>query len=256
MKCDLNGKENKTDKRAIVFPARIYNGRSGSRTNYSDGGIMTEPVSNRRAEHMINMYQGKPRQKIDSVGFVEGIKQLAYLAAMPLVMYGAPIRAAQMGRALYGSRLYKGYGFIKRPVLTTAVNAEIKGAKAAMAVSKTYGRTMLALSAYELDRNIKLAKQREWKRLGISLYGPPGSLWVYDNYLADNSSTDKMISEAKIVKSRRGGSLPSKPKTRGKDSYRPAERKIDAFINGHIPNYNPCKKGYRFDLKKKLCIKV
>jgi len=222
---------------------------------------MTEPVSDRRAEHMINMYQGKPRADTESVGFVEGIKQLAYLASMPLVMYGAPIRAAQIGRALYGSRMYKGYGFIKRPVLTTAVNAEIRGARAAMAVSKTYGRIMLALSAKELDRNIKLAKQREWKRLGISLYGPPGSLWVYDNYLADNSSTDKMKRDARIVKSRRGGSLPSKPKTRGtKHSYVPSVEKYLAFYEGGKGEHEDsiCRKGYRYVRKPGtlgLCVK-
>jgi hypothetical protein len=163
---------------------------------------------------------------------------------------------AKGGSAVTGSKAYKIYGAIKRPILTLGVHKKIHGARTAMTLSKSYAKMVLASSVFQLGRNIQLAHAKEYKRLGINIYGPPGSLFLYDNYMDRNkTSEDEKFVVAK-EKSRVGGSLPSKPKTRGKDSYRPAERKIDAFINGHIPNYNPCKKGYRFDLKKKLCIKV
>ena len=204
-------------------------------------------------EAMQSMY-GKTYDR-NPPGLKEGLRDIGMMAATPILMFGAPMKALQVGRLALGSRAYKAYSFVKRPVLTMAVNANVRGAKAAMSVSKAYGKTIAVLGALDFKRNVDLIRQREWKRLGINLYGPPGSLWYYDNHMSGNSETAKAKQDAVAAKSRRGGSLPSKPKTRGKDSYRPAERKIDAFINGHIPNYNPCKKGYRFDSKRKLCVR-
>lgn len=172
-----------------------------------------------RDEAMQTMY-GVKTTKATPVGFKQGVKEIGMMAAMPIAMFGAPIKGFQLGRAILGSRAYKAYGFVKRPVLSMAVNANIRGANAAMSISKTYGRAIAVLSALEFKQNVELARQREWKRLGINIYGPPGSLWLYDNHLSDNAESDIIKKDAAKAKSRVGRSLPSKPKTRG-NTYRP-----------------------------------
>tara|TARA_B100001250_G_C19798324_1_gene789806 strand:+ start:1875 stop:2495 length:621 start_codon:yes stop_codon:yes gene_type:complete len=188
-----------------------------------------------REEAMQTMY-GVKTTKATPVGFKQGVKEIGMMAAMPIAMFGAPIKGFQLGRAILGSRAYKAYGFVKRPVLSMAVNANVRGAKAAMSISKTYGRAVGTLAALEFKQNVELARQREWKRLGINIFGPPGSLWLYDNYLSNNAESDIIKKDAAKVKSRVGSSLPSKPKTRGKHSYRPGAGKNCApgykLING------------------------
>ena len=63
------------------------------------------------------------------------------------------------GKAVTGSRAYKLYGSIKRPVLTLGVHQKIKGAQTAIFMSKTYGKMLLASSAFQLGRNIQLARR-------------------------------------------------------------------------------------------------
>ena len=209
-----------------------------------------------RQEAMQSMYGVS--QKATPVGFREGVIDILKMASTPFVMFGVPGMSAFAARAALGSRAYKYYGYAKYPVLSGAKLYGVRGASTALSLTKGYSKLMTAAGLIGYKKNLKLAQQREWKRLGINVFGPPLSLYVYDNYIADTSTSkqeETAMVEAIKEQSRRGGSLPSKPKTRGKDSYRPAERKIDAFINGHIPNYNPCKKGYRFDSKRKLCVR-
>ena len=111
-----------------------------------------------------------------------------YIVAKNAAIIGitaAPVgRMISGGKAVTGSRAYKVYGAIKRPILTLGVHQQIKGAQTAMFLSKTYGKMLLASSAFQLGRNIQLARAKEYKRLGINVFGPPLSLFLYDNYNA------------------------------------------------------------------------
>ena len=77
---------------------------------------------------------------------------------------------------------------------------------------------VLASSAFSLGRNIQLALAKDYKRLGVNLYGPPGSLFLYDHYMDRNKHSEDEKSGVAAEKSRVGSSLPSKPKTRGNNS--------------------------------------
>ena len=59
------------------------------------------------------------------------------------------------------------------------------------------------------------------------------------------------------TQSRRGGSLPSKPETRGKDSYRPSATRYLAYYQGGVGDHEDsiCRKGYRYDRKRNLCVR-
>lgn len=156
------------------------------------------------------------------------------------------------GKAVTGSRAYKVYGAIKRPVLSFGVHQQIKGAQTAMFLSKTYGKMMLASSAFQLGRNIQLARAKEYKRLGINVFGPPLSLFLYDNYMDRNKTSEVEIATAANEQSRVDASLTSASKTRGNPSTK-------KFFKGFEPYaYKPkagerCRKGY---LKiKGMCVK-
>ena len=180
--------------------------------------------------------------------------------------YGAIIGAsvfpvgalARGGTAVTGSKAYKVYGAVKRPVLTIGVHKQIRGATTAMALSKAYGKGMLANSVFGFARNMQLARAREWKRLGINVMGPPGSLFLYDNYMAHDMDAEAQIAEAKQEKSRVDSSLTSKSKTRGK--LKPSTKK---FLSGTTPYaYKPksgerCRKGYKSELimGRRMCVK-
>lgn len=210
-----------------------------------------------REEAMQSMYGGKTG-KPTPVGFKQGVKEIGMMAATPILMFGAPIKGIQLGRAILGSRAYKAYGFVKRPVLSMAVNANIRGAKAAMTVSKTYGRAIATLGVLDLKKNIQLARQREWKRLGINIYGPPGSLWLYDNHLAKNAESDLIMKDAVIAKSRRDGSLPSKSKTRGKPLPNVSGKRYHlGRTRNWAQGHNPCATGYKLERRSGIyyCVK-
>jgi len=173
--------------------------------------------------------------------------------------YGAIIGAsvfpvgalARGGTAVTGSKAYKVYGAVKRPVLTLGVHRKIRGATTAMSLSKMYSKGMLANSVFGFARNVQLARAREWKRLGINVMGPPGSLFLYDNHMAHDMDAEADIAVAKQEKSRIDASLTSASKTRGKHSYVPSVTKYLAYYEGGKGKHENsiCRKGYRYVAK-------
>ena len=161
------------------------------------------------------------------------------------------------GRAVTGSKAYKVYGAIKRPILTLGVHKKIQGARTAMTLSKTYGKMALTAGVLNFGRNIHLARQKEYKRLGINVFGPPLSLFLYDNYMDRNKTSEAETAAVAKEQSRVGGSLPSKPKTRGKDTYRPSATRVLKYYEGGVGDHQDsiCRKGYRYDRKRNLCVR-
>ncbi|MBA7543253.1 hypothetical protein ES705_35583 [subsurface metagenome] len=166
----------------------------------------------------LNSMYGVNLSKAEPLTLREAAFEVGMMIAMPFVSFGLPLAGLRVGGAIAGSRAYKSFQFVKRPVLSMAVNANIRGAQAAMSVSKTYGKLMLGLGIIDIKRNVELARQREFKRLGINLLGPLGSLWAYNNYMAQTSETDQEIKiyDQAIKQSRIDASLTSASKTRGK----------------------------------------
>ena len=181
-----------------------------------------------------------------------------YITAKNAAIIGAsvfPVGAlARGGSMVTGSRAYKVYGAIKRPILTLGVHKKISGATTAMSLSKAYSKMMIAGSVFNFGRNVQLARAKEYKRLGINVFGPPLSLFLYDHHMAHNMDAEAEIAIAKQEQSRRGGSLPSKPKTRGNGSYKPSNQKIDDFFTSGGKT-NPCRKGYKFSAKRLMCVR-
>jgi hypothetical protein len=119
----------------------------------------------------------------------------------------------------------------KRPLLSLGVTQKVRGAQLAMNISKGYSKGLLAAGILDIGQNIRLAHSREYKRLGINLMGPPGSLFLYDNFMQSNKTNDDLEVIEQV--SRRDPSLTSGSQTRGKSkSYKPKA--------GHN-----CAKGYR-----------
>jgi len=184
-----------------------------------------------------------------------------YTVAKNAAIIGASVFPAgalfRGGSAVTGSRAYRVYGAIKRPILTLGVHKKISGATTAMALSKGYSKMMIAGSIFNFGRNVQLARAKEYKRLGINVFGPPLSLFLYDHYMAHDMDAEAEIATAKQEQSRRDGSLPSKSKTRGKDSYRPSATRYLLYYEGGVGDHEDsiCRKGYRYDRKRNLCVR-
>ena len=150
-----------------------------------------------------------------------------------------------------GSRAYKVYGAIKRPILTLGVHKKISGATTAMSLSKAYSKSLIAASVFNFGRNVQLARAKEYKRLGINVFGPPLSLFLYDHHMAHDMDAEAEIAIAKQEQSGVGGSLPSKPKTPGKHSYVPSVSRYLAYYEGGKGKHENsiCRKGYRYVAK-------
>ncbi len=165
---------------------------------------------------------------------------------------------AKGGSAVTGSKAYKAYGFVKRPALTVGVHQQIRGAATAMALSKAYSKAMLANSVFGFARNVQLARAREYKRLGINLMGPPGSLFLYDNYMAHDMNAEAEIAQAQEQQSRIDSSLTSKSKTRGKPLPNVSGKR---YLLGRTRNWakghNPCATGYKLERRSGIyyCVK-
>jgi len=158
---------------------------------------------------------------------------------------------ARGGSMVTGSRAYKVYGAIKRPILTLGVHKKIFGARTAMSLFKAYSKSLIAASVFNFVRNVQLVRAKEYKRLGINVFGPPLSLFLYDHHMAHDMDAEAEIATAKQEQSGVGGSLPSKPKTPG--TYRPSVKKVKAYYV--TSGESPCRKGYRFDEARGLCVR-
>ena len=165
-----------------------------------------------------------------------------YTTAKHAAIIGASVFPATAvvrgGSMVTGSKAYKVYGAVKRPILTIGVHKKVSGARTGMALSKAYSKSLLAASVFNFGRNLQLARAKEYKRLGINVFGPPLSLFLYDNYIAHDMDAEADIATAVEQQSRVGGSLPSKPKTRGKYKPRRGQR---------------CRPGYK--LINGMCVK-
>jgi hypothetical protein len=143
-----------------------------------------------------------------------------YSTAKNAAIIGAgvfPVGAlARGGSAITGSKAYKAYGVFKRPILSLGVHQQIRGATAAMSLSKAYSKMMITGGVLNFGKNIQLARAKEYKRLGINIFGPPLSLFMYDYYMAHDTGAEAEIASAKQEKSRIDASLTSASKTRGK----------------------------------------
>jgi len=170
-----------------------------------------------------------------------------YTVAKNAAIIGAsvfPVGAlARGGSMVTGSKAYKVYGAVKRPILTIGVHKKISGARTAMSLSKAYSKSLLAASVFNFGKNVQLARAKEYKRLGINVFGPPLSLFLYDHHMAHDMDAEAEIAIAKQEQSRLGRSLPSKPKIRGK-SYPIFSDHSGIFGKNGKVLHNPCAKGY------------
>ncbi len=181
-----------------------------------------------------------------------------FMTAKNAAILGAgvfPVGAlAKGGSAITGSKAYKAYGVFKRPILSLGVHQQIRGATAAMSLSKAYSKMLITGGVLNFGRNIQLARAKEYKRLGINVMGPPLSLFMYDYYMAHNYETDVEIASVEQEQSRIDASLTSASKTRGNGSYKPSNKKIDDFFTSGGKT-NPCRTGFKFSAKRMMCVR-
>ncbi|AXH78256.1 MAG: hypothetical protein [Circular genetic element sp.] len=168
-----------------------------------------------------------------------------YLTAKYAAIIGASVfpvgSLARGGSAITGSKAYKAYGVVKRPILSLGVHRQIRGATAAMSLSKAYSKMALTGGILNFGRNVQLARAKEYKRLGINVMGPPLSLFMYDHYMSHNTNAEAEIAAAKQEKSRIDASLTSASKTRGK--------KLPKFVQPKPKADQICPDGYVFTRK-------
>ena len=96
----------------------------------------------------------------------------------------APVtKMVTAGRVVTGSTKLKNVqsflGFAKRPALTIGVHQRIPGAYTAMHLSKMYSKAMMMNSLFQIGKNVSLYRTGQYRRLGVSIFGPPGSLFAY-----------------------------------------------------------------------------
>ncbi len=238
----------KPTREQMHFMIGVLLGASNSRTNYCDGGLLMgktprEIIFGPRVNVSMDTNQAgatmSSRYEVAKHGLIIGS------AVVPV---GAIARG---GSTVTGSRAYKVYGAVKRPILTVGVHQGIHGARTAMSLSKMYSKMALVASVLNFGRNVELAYAKEYRRLGINIFGPPGSLFLYDNYMDRNKSSEDTIKSAEKEKSRRDSSLTSKSKTRGKQLSNLPEGYFYTKKKGV-----PCAPGFKYHRDSGMCIKL
>ena len=192
-------------------------------------------------------------QKATPVGFQQGVTEIGLMVVTPFLMFGVPGMMGYAGFAAHGSKAYRYYGYAKHPALSAGKHYGIRGASTALSLVRGYGKLQTAVGLIGYKKNLQLAQQREFKRLGINIFGPPGSLYMYDKYLADTSNSkqeETVLVEAIKEQSGGGSSLPSKPTPPG--TYRPSVKNVKAYYA--TLGKSPCGKGYKFDEARGLCV--
>ena len=145
--------------------------------------------------------------------------------------------------AAYGGTALKWFGYARRPVLSFGVQQGYRGASTLMGVSKAYAITMLGIGIHEFDQNQALAREKEWKRLGINLMGPPGSLWFYDNIY--NGPASESLASSSSPSQQNGGAKGKKTSKfkKSKDSHPMGQAFYEWDMNGR--SWNPCPEKYK-----------
>lgn len=134
------------------------------------------------------------------------------------------------------------FGYARRPVLSYGVHQGYRGASTLMGFSKAYAATMLAHGIYELDKNIALARNKEYKRLGINLMGPPGSLWLYDQLY--NGPAKESLASSSSPSQQNGGAKGKKNNSKTSKRYPLFSDHAGIFSKSGRVLHNPCAKGY------------
>lgn len=185
-----------------------------------------------------------------------------YTTAKYAAIVGAgafPVGAlARGGSAITGSKAYKAYGAFKRPILSLGVHQQIRGATAAMSLSKAYSKMAITGGVLNFGRNIQLARAKEYKRLGINVMGPPLSLFMYDQYMAHDTNAEAEIAEVKQEESRVDPSLTSGSRTLGNPLPNVSGKRYHlGRTRNWAKGHNPCATGYKLERRSGIyyCVK-
>ena len=150
------------------------------------------------------------------------------------------------GAALSGTRAaryagtgMKWFGYVRYPLGSAGVKLGVPGARQYLFASKVYAGLMLAYGIHEFDRNQALFRQKEYKKLGISLMGPPGSLWLYDKIY--NGPAKESLASSSTPSQQNGGAKGNKK------TPRKSKKSTKKMIKPQWSKYaSACPPGYRF----------
>ena len=170
-----------------------------------------------------------------------------YILMPFMAIVGAPVISQGVGtaraaRAAYKqSSVYRILSYVKRPINTYAAEQGVTGAATLLRLRKTYGWVTLSGSLYQPFTTLRLLSERDWDRATVNWCGPAGSLMAYDWIMSRHPSGKVPTSEhAVLPEKQRGRSRGTKSSS--SHSYTPRKRW-------------ECRKGYRYDPKKNLCVK-
>ncbi len=214
--------EYKTDKRAIIFPYWIYMWRSDSRTNYSDGGVIMAGYSRK-----------------DLYDFGKEVSEKASWVLVPgKYVFDTKVIDSDFNQKhnLVG---YNPMESLITPFDFTPAGALIKFQKGYRAFKG--GKKMISLGISGFGKRHRNKGVQDMIVSVVSkIYKPMIHVPGYKGPGLSSAIDDKIKEQ-----SRRGGSLPSKPKTRGKKS---TTRFVD---ESNPPGMYPlihgqrCRPGYR-----------
>jgi len=174
-------------------------------------------------------------------GFYIWMPFMAIVSA-PVISQG--VGTARAARAAYKqSSVYRILSYVKRPINTYAAEQGVTGAATLLKLRKTYGWVTLSGSLYQPFTTLRLLSDRDWDRATVNWCGPAGSLMAYDWLMSRHHSQKTVTTSEDAVlpakhRGRSGGT-----KTSSRQSYTP-KRKWQ------------CRKGYKYDPKKNLCVKA
>ena len=220
--------ENKTDKRAFIFPYWIYMWRSDSRTNYSDGGVIMAGYSHR-----------------DLYNFSKEVSEKASWILIP-------------GKYTFDTKIIEsdfnqkhnivGYNPMESfitPFDFTPAGALIKLKKGYSAYKGGNKMISMGISGFGKRHRNKGVQDMIVSVLS-KVYKPMINIPVSKGHGLSAGIADQIEKQ-----SGGGSSLPSKPKPPG--TYRPSVKKVKAYYV--TSGESPCRKGYRFDEARGLCVR-
>lgn len=163
------------------------------------------------------------------------------IVAAPTISSGAGLTSSTYS-AYKQSSVYRILSYIKRPINMYAAEQGVTGAATLLKLRKAYGWVALTGSLYSPFTTLRLLRAKDYDRASVNWYGPAGSLMAYD-WIMSRSHSEKVTTseDAALPGKHRGRS--GGTKTSSRQSYTP-KRKWQ------------CRKGYKYDPKKNLCVKA
>jgi len=189
--------------------------------------------------------------RAETLQFVSGLSEPGMvIRATPLGPPGSVskgVKAAKTAHSAYkGSAAFQVVRTVKRPITSTMTRLGFSSTPEKIVTR--YGYAKYGVGLLDPLAATRALSRGDYDEAIIGFYGPPGSVHLYRKALESLASSSSPSQQNGGAKGKKSSSKNSK------NSYKPHPNRVLAYYEGGS-NRPVCRKGFRFERRRGLCVK-